>query len=98
MKKNSTVYTEGDSPAVQELADTSPQTANISHDISMVRTATSLHSRCTYTVEPLNKGQIGTLTPVHYSEVAFYWEVSKIIILVGQCTAFLVSGSELKHV
>ena len=30
---------------------------------------------CVYTVEPLNKGQVGTLTDVHYSEVALYWRV-----------------------
>ena len=28
-----------------------------------------------YTVEPLNNGQVGTLTLVHYSEVVLYWEV-----------------------
>ena len=27
------------------------------------------------TVEPLNKGQVGTLTIVHYSEVVLYWGV-----------------------
>ena len=28
------------------------------------------------TVEPPNKGQVGTSTHVHYSEVVFYWGVS----------------------
>ena len=27
------------------------------------------------TVEPLNKGQVGTSTNVHYSEVVLYWGV-----------------------
>ena len=27
------------------------------------------------TVEPLNKGQVGTLTNVHYLEVVLYWGV-----------------------
>ena len=28
------------------------------------------------TGEPLNKGEVGTLTDVHYSEVVLYWEVT----------------------
>ena len=28
------------------------------------------------TVEPSNKGRVGTLTDVHYSEVVLYWGVS----------------------
>ena len=28
------------------------------------------------TVEPPNKGRVGTLIHVHYSEVVLYWEVS----------------------
>ena len=28
-----------------------------------------------YTVEPLNNGQVGALTLVHYSEVVLYWGI-----------------------
>ena len=32
-------------------------------------------SQITTTVEPLNKGQVGTSTDVHYSGVVLYWAI-----------------------
>ena len=42
----------------------------------------SISERVNYTVEPLNKGHLGTQAAVPYSEVVPYWEVrDKTVIL-----------------
>ena len=54
-----------------------PQLVSYSHGLIGGKTVSVLlnHVAYSYTVEPPNKGQVGTLTDVRYLEVILYWGV-----------------------